>query len=695
MKIIFLLIFDAAVQAAHQITAQTQLNKFLRPWKFDKYVCQNGRYSKSGTLCGRETNFNQNDAINCARGINVNRIQRDHYIITSHSRTGAGKYLFKGNARMDIPDLTIEKFHIMEDIGPSYKFAFNQAYIGMIIWARKVNGKWYQGDGTDGMESETINIRLIDAQSPNLSERFLHQFGDQSNEATIASGFTYRPSSSYDGTENTCDWIFTHSNIDYKNFIIQYGNGQEEQNKNMIKYALNAWLADGLGDTYIDDYYLTNPKKHYFPDYIEKIVKAPEPKYSRTNSVGNNMKPSRPNGMFTFEFTPSRTGGSRMYSWSSWNDGNWADWSPWSSDPNSRHPKVSIQNNHINIGGLQLNPDQNNQMQTTRERVFPTRRVTQLIQRETTRATTPSSRPVYTRPRTTTKRPTTTRDVIRPKVRPSRPIETITVPALNPKIIANQNQVTYRECLEPGDQMGLNYRGMRDQSSRKVTCMRWDSLETWVKYHPSKYPDADLTSNFCRNPDEDAMGPWCFISLTPRKYQFCKIQTCTTKEDFPILRRDPELQAESILKSTSPSTARRTTTTRRFETTKSTTTTRRTTKEWKYIPRTRYQPRPTSRSTTSTRAPPRRQWQTTEEPFEPFLIERVTEPVVFVPVTALRTTDEPATTLLTTEKVTQLVTEKNSGNDGPELAQDCYDYFFYDDDSTEPMSTEECLSHLP
>ena len=93
MKIIFLLIFDAAVQAAHQITAQTQLDKFLRnvssiriiilelelffriwpetelsmvrvkaflmklhkrPWKFDKYVCQNRRYTKSGTLCGRE-----------------------------------------------------------------------------------------------------------------------------------------------------------------------------------------------------------------------------------------------------------------------------------------------------------------------------------------------------------------------------------------------------------------------------------------------------------------------------------------------------------------------------------------------------------------------------------------------------------------------------------------------------------------
>ena len=43
----------------------------------------------------------------------------------------------------------------------------------------------------------------------------------------------------------------------------------------------------------------------------------------------------------------------------------------------------------------------------------------------------------------------------------------------------------------------------------------------------------------------------------------------------------------------------------------------------------------------------------------------------------------------------QLVTEKESGNYGPKLAQDCYDYYFYDDDSTEPMSTEECLSHLP
>ena len=54
----------------------------------------------------------------------------------------------QGNERMDIPDLTIEKFHIMEDIGPSYKFDLKQAYVGMIIWARKVcfNDYWGRSD---------------------------------------------------------------------------------------------------------------------------------------------------------------------------------------------------------------------------------------------------------------------------------------------------------------------------------------------------------------------------------------------------------------------------------------------------------------------------------------------------------------------------------------------------------------------
>ena len=82
------------------------------------------------------------------------------------------------------------------------------------------------GFRTNSFQGQTVSrVKLIRGYKVNVmvarnwklfSERFLNQFGDQNNEATIASGFTYRPSSSYDGTQDTCDWIFTHSNIDYK-----------------------------------------------------------------------------------------------------------------------------------------------------------------------------------------------------------------------------------------------------------------------------------------------------------------------------------------------------------------------------------------------------------------------------------------------------------------------------------------------
>ena len=75
--------------------------------------------------------------------------------------------------------------------------------------------------------------------------------------------------------------------------------------------------------------------------------------------------------------------------------------------------------------------------------------------------------------------------------------------------------------------MGLEYRGTRNVSSRQVPCQAWDDLGEWNKFHPSHYPNADLTGNYCRNPDQDKMGPWCFISIRPeRKFQYCKIRTC-------------------------------------------------------------------------------------------------------------------------------------------------------------------------
>ena len=98
----------------------------------------------------------------------------------------------------------------------------------------------------------------------------------------------------------------------------------------------------------------------------------------------------------------------------------------------------------------------------------------------------------------------------------------------------------------------LNISSSLNRSTRKTPCKNWASLDKWNKFHPTKFPDSDLDSNYCRNPDNDAMGPWCFISLSPRKFQYCKIPLCkkwsffkSFNTNFLGSRNDPVLTRPS------------------------------------------------------------------------------------------------------------------------------------------------------
>ena len=57
-------------------------------------------------------------------------------------------------------------------------------------------------------------------------------------------------------------------------------------------------------------------------------------------------------------------------------------------------------------------------------------------------------------------------------------------------------------------------------------CLAWNTTE---KYRSRDYPNAGLEQNYCRNPDNDSRGPWCFF-YGPRKkrtlYGHCKINSC-------------------------------------------------------------------------------------------------------------------------------------------------------------------------
>ena len=70
-------------------------------------------------------------------------------------------------------------------------------------------------------------------------------------------------------------------------------------------------------------------------------------------------------------------------------------------------------------------------------------------------------------------------------------------------------------------------------------------------FHPSKPKNIskDLRSNFCRNPDNDPRGPWCFVQTRNRvRYQYCNIRSCNkrTPDMHPNAYR-PLPQLENLL----------------------------------------------------------------------------------------------------------------------------------------------------
>ncbi|RMC12651.1 hypothetical protein DUI87_10175 [Hirundo rustica rustica] len=45
-------------------------------------------------------------------------------------------------------------------------------------------------------------------------------------------------------------------------------------------------------------------------------------------------------------------------------------------------------------------------------------------------------------------------------------------------------------------------------------------------YTPEKHPDAGLEENYCRNPDADERGPWCYTTDPAKRFDYCAIPEC-------------------------------------------------------------------------------------------------------------------------------------------------------------------------
>ncbi|XP_058414663.1 hepatocyte growth factor-like protein isoform X5 [Diceros bicornis minor] len=83
---------------------------------------------------------------------------------------------------------------------------------------------------------------------------------------------------------------------------------------------------------------------------------------------------------------------------------------------------------------------------------------------------------------------------------------------------------------------GELYRGSVSKTHKGVTCQRW-SAETPHKpqFTPTSVPHAQLEENFCRNPDGDSHGPWCYTTDPGTPFDYCALRRCDDDEPLSIL----------------------------------------------------------------------------------------------------------------------------------------------------------------
>nr|XP_046198902.1 hepatocyte growth factor-like protein [Oncorhynchus gorbuscha] len=74
---------------------------------------------------------------------------------------------------------------------------------------------------------------------------------------------------------------------------------------------------------------------------------------------------------------------------------------------------------------------------------------------------------------------------------------------------------------------GKNYKGVVRKTRKGVTCQKWSvNMPHKTKINPGTHPEGNLTENYCRNPDGDQHGPWCYTTDPKTEFDYCAIKQC-------------------------------------------------------------------------------------------------------------------------------------------------------------------------
>ncbi|XP_039272402.1 plasminogen-like [Styela clava] len=88
------------------------------------------------------------------------------------------------------------------------------------------------------------------------------------------------------------------------------------------------------------------------------------------------------------------------------------------------------------------------------------------------------------------------------------------------------------ECFTAED-LGQSYRGLVSVSNTGRNCQRWDAQAPHSHSRTAEiYPHSGLVNNFCRNPDAEPLGPWCYTTDSDKRWEYCPIPKCEFETCF-------------------------------------------------------------------------------------------------------------------------------------------------------------------
>jgi len=90
-------------------------------------------------------------------------------------------------------------------------------------------------------------------------------------------------------------------------------------------------------------------------------------------------------------------------------------------------------------------------------------------------------------------------------------------------------------CLS--DPIGASYQGKASVTSIGYVCQRWDmNYPTRTGPNDVLPPENDRDHNFCRNPDNDPSGPWCYAVSKSWGKAYCDIPFCSGVQPDHLIR---------------------------------------------------------------------------------------------------------------------------------------------------------------